>query len=203
MNPAAVAGILLAAGTSSRMGRNKLLFDLHGETLLRSAVRRALGGGLAPLYVVLGHESDRARAELAGLPCTSVVNPDYARGIASSLRAGIAALPSTAQAAMVLLADMPFVTATMIAQMIARYVATRPPLVISDYAGVNAPPMLYDRRLFGELMDPDAETEGAGKRVVTAHRAEAEVLLWPASALADIDVPDDYARLAGVDRELH
>lgn len=191
----AVAGILLAAGTSSRMGagRNKMLFALHGDTVLRGAARRAIDGGLDPLVVVLGHESDRARPELTGLTCTVVVNPEYDLGIASSLRAGIAALPPAVPAAMILLADMPFVTADMIRQMIARYIAIRPPLVISDYDGVNAPPMLYDRRLFDELTD--AQGEGCGKRVVRHHRAEADVLHWPESALADIDVPDDYARL--------
>jgi molybdenum cofactor cytidylyltransferase len=190
----AVAGIVLAAGTSSRMGRNKMLFELNGESLVRGAARRALDGGLSPLVVVLGYESDRARQALGGLACTIVVNPEYDRGITSSLRVGIASLPPSAPAAMVVLADMPFVTADMIRQMIARYDATRPPLVISDYGGVNAPPMLYDRRLFGELTDETAE--GCGKRVVRLHRAEAEVLHWPDSALADIDVPDDFARLA-------
>jgi molybdenum cofactor cytidylyltransferase len=189
----AVAGIVLAAGTSSRMGRNKMLFELDGESLVRGAARRALDGGLSPLVVVLGYESDRARQALRGLPCTIVVNPEYDHGITSSLRVGVASLPASAPAAMVVLADMPFVTADMIRQMIARYDATRPPLVISDYGGVNAPPMLYDRRLFGELTDETAE--GCGKRVVRLHRAEAEVLHWPDSALADIDVPDDYARL--------
>jgi molybdenum cofactor cytidylyltransferase len=193
-DPVAVAGILLAAGTSSRMGRNKMLVELHGESLLRGAAHRALDGGLTPLCVVLGYESDRAREQLAGLSCTIVINPDYDHGITSSLRAGVASLPPTVRATMVLLADMPFVTADMIRQMIARYQMTWPPLVISDYGGVNAPPMLYDRRLFDELTDRDAE--GCGKRVVRAHRAHAAVLLWPESALADIDVPDDYTRLA-------
>src|SRR5260370_13529613 len=87
---AAVAGLVLAAGSSSRMGRNKLLFELAGETLLRRAVRAALGGGLSPVLVVLGHEAERARRELDGLECRSVGNPNYAQGIGSSLHAGAA-----------------------------------------------------------------------------------------------------------------
>jgi molybdenum cofactor cytidylyltransferase len=189
-----IAGILLAAGTSSRMGSNKLLFDLSGESVLRGAARRALAGGLSPLLVVLGHQAERSRQELDGLPCQIVINPDYEQGITSSLRAGLSALPEVG-AAMVMLADMPFVTAEMIAALIARYRKSRAPLVVSDYEGVHAPPILYDHALFGELM---AMTEtGCGKQVVKRHRHEAEVLAWPATALADLDVPEDYARLRG------
>jgi molybdenum cofactor cytidylyltransferase len=189
-----VAGILLAAGTSSRMGSNKLLFELEGESLLRRAARRALAGGLTPLLVVLGHQAERTERELYGLPCRVVVNPDYERGITSSLQSGVAALPAEVQAVVVMLADMPFVTPEMIAGLVARYRASTAPLVISDYEGVNAPPMLYDRALFGELLAMP-EGSGCGRKVVKHHRAEAEVLAWPAAALADLDVPDDYARV--------
>lgn len=207
----AVAGVLLAAGTSSRMGCNKLLFDLGGESVLRGAVRRALAGGLSPLVVVLGHQAERARQELDGLPCQVVVNPEYEQGITSSLKAGVEALaampamPATSAlpaavtavaavtAAVVLLADMPLVTVAMVAALVERYRATGAPLVISDYEGVNAPPMLYDRRLFAELREMTGG--GCGRQVVKRHRSEAQVLSWPAAALADLDVPEDYARL--------
>jgi molybdenum cofactor cytidylyltransferase len=188
-----VAGVLLAAGTSSRMGSNKMLFELNGESVLRGAVRRALAGGLAPLLVVLGHQEDKARRELAGLACQVVVNPEYENGITASLQKGISAVPAEVEAAVVMLADMPFVTPEMIAGLIARYRTTRAPLVISDYEGVTAPPMLYDRALFPEIR---TMTGGScGKQVVKRHRHEAEVLAWPAAALADVDVPDDYARV--------
>jgi molybdenum cofactor cytidylyltransferase len=191
----AVAGILLAAGTSSRMGSNKLLFDLAGESVLRGAARRALAGGLAPLLVVLGHEAERARQELAGLPCAVVINPHYEQGITSSLHAGIAALPPHVAAAMVLLADMPFVSAPMIAAMAARYRAVSAPLVISDFGGVTAPPMIYTRPLFSELLAMTGAS--CGRQIVKRHRHEAEVLAWPAAALADLDVPADLVRLNG------
>ncbi|HEV7515376.1 MAG TPA: nucleotidyltransferase family protein [Thermoanaerobaculia bacterium] len=193
-----IAGILLAAGTSSRMGSNKMLFELDGESVLRGAARRAVAGGLSPLIVVLGHQRERAKQELAGLPCQVAFNPDYEEGITSSLRAGLSVLETAepdVQGAMVMLADMPYVTKEMIAAMIARYRGSRAPLVVSDYEGVHAPPMLYDRALFEELM---AMTEsGCGKQVVKRHRHEAEVLAWPAEALSDLDLPEDYARVKG------
>lgn len=189
----AVAGVLLAAGTSSRMGSNKLLFELGGESVLRGAARRALAAGVSPLLVVLGHEAERAEQELAGLPCQVVINPAYEQGINSSLKTGVSAVPAEAQAAVVMLADMPFVTPEMLAGLIARFRSSEAPLVISDYEGVNAPPMLYDRSLFGELLAMTGE--GCGRQVVKQHRGEAEVLSWPVSALTDLDVPDDYTRV--------
>jgi molybdenum cofactor cytidylyltransferase len=188
-----IAGILLAAGTSSRMGSNKLLFELEGESVLRRAARRALAGGLSPLLVVLGHEADKAFQELDGLPCQWVLNPLYAKGINFSLKSGVMEVPPEAQAAVVMLADMPFVTSEMIAGLVARYRETEAPLVISDYEGINAPPMLYDRSLFRELLAMTGE--GCGREVVKRHRQEAEVVSWPASALTDLDVPEDYARM--------
>jgi CTP:molybdopterin cytidylyltransferase MocA len=109
--------------------------------------------------------------------------------MAASIRTGLAALPPTVSAAMIALADMPLVTADMISAMIARYESTRARLVISEYAGVTAPPTIIDRSLFHE---------GGGQQVVDRHRGEAEVCDWPGSALADLDVPEDYTLLTGL-----
>lgn len=191
-----VAGILLAAGTSSRMGENKLLLELGGEPLLRRSARRAVEAGLAPLVVVLGHEADRARELLKGLPCEPRVNPSYEEGITSSLHAGLEAVPDDASALVVMLADMPHVTPEMVAGLVERYRAGSAPLVISDYDGVNAPPMLYDRSLFAELAA--MEGPGCGRQVVKRHRDEADVCPWPAEALRDVDVPEDYEEARAV-----
>jgi len=175
--------VLLAAGTSSRMGRDKMLLHLDGESIVRRAARRAVAGGLSPVIVVLGVHADHSR-ELDGLSCRVAFCTDGP--MSASIQTGLGAVPSTAPAAMILLADMPLVTAEMISTMIARYESTRAPLVISDYDGVTAPPVIYDRSLFAE---------GGGRQVVDRHRGEAEVLYWPGKALVDLDVPEDYARL--------
>jgi molybdenum cofactor cytidylyltransferase len=180
MPTSAVAGIVLAAGVSSRMGRDKRLLEINGETLVRRAARRAIEGGLSPLIVVL----DRPLEELAGLPCHIVINPDARRGMASSIDAGLRSIPASAPAAMIVLADMPSVTPEMIRTMIARYEATRAPLVVSEYGGVDAPPIIYDRSLFAE---------GCGQHIVRRHRGRAEIVPWPAAALVDLDEPDDYS----------
>lgn len=188
-----IAGILLAAGSSTRMGSNKLLFTLEGEALIHRAARQALEAGVDPLIVVLGHEAERVREALEGVDCLIALNPEHARGVNRSLKAGMAELPPAASAVIVMLADMPHVSTTMLRAMIARYRTGTAPLVISDYGGINAPPMLYDRVLFDEL--GAMEGEGCGRQVVKRHRPEADVMPWPAEALADLDVPADYERV--------
>jgi molybdenum cofactor cytidylyltransferase len=189
-----VAGVVLAAGSSSRMGQDKLLLRLDGESVLRRAVRRALAAGLDPVIVVLGHGANpRVRDELAGLAVHPVVNPDPSRGIQTSRQVGIAAVPREACAAVLLLADMPFVTEEMIAALVRRYRESTAPLVISEYGEVQAPPTLYGRSLFSELLAAEGD-EGA-KRVIQRHAGEAVVVAWPAAALADLDRPEDYERL--------
>lgn len=195
--PPRIAGVLLAAGSSSRMGGpNKLLLALEGESLVRRAAKRALAAGLDPVIVVLGHDADRVRNELAGLAVIPVVNPHPERGVNGSLRTGIAAVPEDAAAAIVLLADMPFVTAQMIRAVAARFRESRAPLVISDYGGFQAPPTLYGRSLFAEALALD-DGEGGGKAVVARNLARAEAVSWPRERLRDLDRPEDWDGLRG------
>ena len=210
-----VAGIVLAAGSSTRMGRNKLLLELGGETVVQRAARTAIDAGLDPVVVVTGHAHEAVAAQLHVFALTTVVNTNHGAGQHTSVAAGIAALGGhsgasdddgpaaedsdaaedcvAAQdcvAAIVMLADMPLVTTAMVREVASRYRETGAPLVVSRYGGdVTAPPMLYDRSLFGELMDMDAR---CGRQVVRRHRHEAIEVEWPAEALRDLDRPADY-----------
>lgn len=211
-----IAAVVLAAGSSRRMGRNKLLLDLGGESVVRRAARTALEAGTSPVVVVTGHESEAVEAEVRGIGCRTVYNAAHPAGQHTSVGAGIAALeegrggaggaggdggdgapeggrhgPGRCAAAMVVLADMPFVTARMLRALMARYRETGAPLVISRYGDTIAPPMLYDRRLFGELAGMDRR---CGRGVVRRHREEAVEVEWPTSALRDLDRPEDHAR---------
>jgi molybdenum cofactor cytidylyltransferase len=123
------------------------------------------------------------------MPCTTVVNQEFARGMNTSVRAGIAAVPSDAAGAVLMLADMPLVDVAMLRALVDRYGASSAPLVVSTYGDVIAPPILYGRTLFAELRALD--DSAGGKRVVEEHRHEAVPLAWPVSALTDLDVPDD------------
>jgi molybdenum cofactor cytidylyltransferase len=187
-----IAGILLAAGSATRMGQNKLLLDLGGEPLVRRVARRAVEAGLDPVLVVLGHEADRVREALAGVPCRFVPSPEWSQGQSASLSAGVAAVPPEAAAAVVLLGDMPFVDAGSIREVVARWRESGAPLVSSRYGDVPAPPTLYARPLLAELQG--GEGEGRGREVVRRNRALAAWVDRPAEALADVDVPEDLER---------
>ena len=191
------AAVILAAGASRRMGEsvNKLLLDIDGEPMVRRTARRALEAGLSPVVVVLGHEAERVRAALDGLGCSFAENPDFTGPTSGSLHAGLRALPSTVDAAIVLLGDMVHVTTAMLRALLDAADGTSAPLVVSRYGEefVPAPPLLFRRALWPELLAWHGE--GCGKAVVMAHRDEAATLDWPAAALRDVDTPADYEEL--------
>ena len=185
-----VAGIVLAAGSSTRMGRNKLLLQVAGESLVRRAVRVANEAGLDPVVVVTGHARETVEREIADMDCVPVFNADHSAGIQTSAASGVAGVAGTCDAAVVMLADMPFVTASMLRTLVARYREEGPPLVVSRYGGeVNAPPMLYDQVLFHEVA---RMRKGCGREVVRRHHARALQVDWPAARLRDLDRPGDY-----------
>ncbi len=184
-----VAGIVLAAGSSTRMGRNKLLLDVDGETLVRRAVRLAGEAGLDPVILVTGRFREAVEREVADLDCAPTFNPDHETGIQTSVACGVAAVPADCDAAVVMLPDMPFVTARMVRTLVERRAETGAPLVVSRYGEVNAPPILYDRGLFAEISRMRA---GCGREVVRRHHERAVHVEWPVDRLRDLDRPDDY-----------
>jgi molybdenum cofactor cytidylyltransferase len=186
-----VAGVILAAGASRRMGQNKMLLELEGEALVRRAAKRALAAGLSPVVVVIGHEAARLRAELKDLPLELAVNPDYTGPTSDSLHRGLTTLGSDVDAVVVMLGDMVRVTVETVAMLVAAARGTTAPLVVSRYGDVTAPPLLFRRALFGELLAWTGE--GCGKAVVRAHKDEAMYVDRPEALLTDVDTPEDFA----------
>jgi len=187
-----LAGVVLAAGTSSRFGANKLLLRLDSEPLVRRAARQAAEAGLGPVIVVLGHEADVVAGALGGLAVETIVNPAYRAGMYGSMQTGIKRVPGDCAGAVVLLGDMPLVKAAMIEALVERFRRGTEPLVLSLYGEVPAPPTLYARSLFPALARAGM---GGGREVVLAHRGEAAEIRWPETLLADVDRPEDAARL--------
>lgn len=194
IDPQRFAAIILAAGASRRMGTNKMLLELDGETLVRRAARRARSAGLSPIIVVVGYEPERVEAALDGFTCEFAINPDFTGPTSASLHKGLEQVPADAAGAVVILGDMVHVTAEMLRAVVDAARTSTAPLVVSHYGDVTAPPILYRRSLFDELRAWHGE--GCGKAVVQAHITEAHVCDWPVSALTDADTPEDFAAIA-------
>lgn len=175
------------------MGRNKQLLPVEGQPMLRRAARRALEAGLEPVVIVVGHEAENVRAACAGLDVDFVTSPDPTGPTSASLHEGLRALGPGVGAAVVMLSDMVHVTAEMLAAVVRSWREGGAPLEVSRYGEVFAPPLLFPRALWPELLAWHGE--GCGKAVVKAHAHEARMHDWPEALLADVDTPEDYARL--------
>ena len=186
-----VAGLVLAAGRSTRMGGpNKLLEEIGGRPLVRIATEQVIASRAKPVIVVTGHQRERVERALAGLPVSFVHNPDFANGLSTSLKAGIAAVPSDADGAIVCLGDMPQVNAVLIDRLIAAFDPAHGALVaIPTIAGKRGNPVLWSRRFFPGLMAVEGDV---GARHLIGGYAEAvvEVPVEDAAALTDVDTPE-------------
>jgi molybdenum cofactor cytidylyltransferase len=189
-----VAALVLAAGRSTRAGTNKLLADIGGETLIRLTLRALAGSRARPLLLVVGHEHERLVEAVAGLDVAIVQNPRYAEGLATSLAAGLAALPPDASAALICLADMPLVGASLVDALIARFEAMpEAAAVVPAHAGQWGNPVLIARKLFPELA---ALRGDAGARRLLQGRTDVAILdTQDASILFDADTPAALAEL--------
>ena len=185
--------VILAAGASSRMGCNKMLLDVHGVPMVRRAVQVAIDAGVSLVVVVVGNDEVQVREALSGLVCLFAANPDFTGPTSTSLHAGLRALDDSVDATIVLLADMVRVTPAMVRALIASVEESGAPLAVSRYGDVLAPPLLFRRSLWPELLAWHGE--GCGKAVVKAHEHQAIMHDWPVDALRDVDTPQDYRDL--------
>lgn len=191
------AAVVLAAGRGTRMPEaHKLSVPVEGEPLVRRAVKAALASSARPVIVVTGHEADKVRAALAGLDIVFVHNPDYAEGLSTSLRAGIAALPGDVEAAVVMLGDMPMVDGELV-ERLARAIDVEAGQLIAVpvVEGRLGNPVAWARRMFPALM---ALSGDIGARHLIAQYADAvvEVATQGDGAFLDIDTRDELAALA-------
>jgi molybdenum cofactor cytidylyltransferase len=185
-----IVAIILAAGRSTRMGGpNKLLAELDGKKLVRIATEQALASKASDVVVVTGHQAELVEQALAGLKVRFVRNPDFAGGLASSVKAGIAAVPPNADGAVVCLGDMPLIDANLIDRLIESFAPDRGNLIVVPVAdGRRGNPVLWSRRFFNELMTLEGDI--GARHLVTKHgEAVAEVAVQGDSAFLDIDTP--------------
>ena len=201
-----IAGIILAAGESSRMGRDKALLPLGRETFLEHLIE-VLRGEVQPLVVVLGHHAEQIESRLASFPEIQMVrNPDYQQGQLSSLQAALRALKNQSVAgALVCLVDHPAITKEVVRALLERFrqrAARRPEaseprvtrIIIPTCHGRRGHPVLFASGLFQELLDAPVE-EGA-RFVVRRHAAEVDLVeTGEEGILLDVDLPADYEAL--------
>jgi molybdenum cofactor cytidylyltransferase len=189
--PRKVAAILLAAGRGTRMGGpNKLLEEIRGKAIVRKAAEAAAASKANPVIVVTGHEAERVAASLKGLEALRIHNPDYAAGLSTSLKAGIQSLPQDADAAVVVLGDMPDVSAALIDKLVAALDPARGALIaVPTREGRRGNPVVWSRRFFEELAHIDGDT-GARHLIAQHNEAVVEVPVEDEAAFHDIDTPE-------------
>jgi molybdenum cofactor cytidylyltransferase len=168
--------------------------EIDGEPLVRRAARTALASVCDSVVVVLGANADSIAAALAGLPVETVENPDWERGMGTSIKAGVeAAETREADGLILMLADQPLVTPAVLNNLVLTNRATGLPIVASQYAGTVGVPVYFARDFFANLkaLKP---TEGC-KGLILSHQDQAFRLDCP-EAEADIDTPEDFARVS-------
>jgi molybdenum cofactor cytidylyltransferase len=187
---APVAGIVLAAGVSTRFGDTKQILPWQDTNLAAHSVRTALAAELDPVIVVLGHAAEKVEKALTGMPVRVVFNPEFQAGQSSSIRRGLEALPPRTGAALFILADQPLVTASAMTKIIEAHRRTFAPACVPVFGGARGNPVLFDKTLFGELRDLRGDTGGR----VLIEKYQDTIVSVPAGReiLLDIDTPEDY-----------
>lgn len=184
-----ISGVILAAGTSSRLGRPKQLLELGGKPALQHIIDRAAAAGLDEIVVVLGHEAARIRSAVHLPPFGHVVaNPSFASGQASSLRTGLAAVDARAEAAVVLLGDQPTLNTNVIGTVLEAWRGEGTPVARAVYRGTPGHPVVMARAAFAAFDEAEGDD---GSRAVLADLGVAEIAI-DTPAPSDIDTWEQY-----------
>ncbi|MFH1156397.1 MAG: nucleotidyltransferase family protein [Pseudomonadota bacterium] len=191
-----VAGVILAAGRSSRMGRCKQLLPFGKFTILDTVIDNARHSELGEIILVLGHASDLIleTSDFSGI--RTVINIHHEKGQASSLVAGLEAVSGACMGVMFLLGDQPLVTTGIINRLIQAFETGTAPLIIPFCNGRRGNPVIFHRSLFHRL---GSLTGDAGARVLFGELASrtTRVDIPDPSILVDVDTPEDYEKLMG------
>ena len=191
-----IAVIVLAAGRSTRMGpRNKLMEDVGGEPMLRRVVKAALASRACPVLVVTGHQQAEVAAALDGLDVRFTHNPRFAEGLASSLIAGLDALPGGLDGAVVALGDMPGVAPAHFDKLISAFAPEEGRAIcVATHAGKRGNPVLLAASLFPELRA--LRGDSGARQILGAHQEMlAEVEMGSDAVLVDVDTPEALERV--------
>ena len=195
--PPRIAALVLAAGTSSRMGAdNKLLCQVDCLPMLLHTVNAATASRCVQTLVVSGHDAAAVEALLAPCPVSLVRNSDYAAGMSTSLRCGLRALRHDIDGVVILLADMPRILAVHIDRLIAAFDPARPAIVAPQRDGRRGNPVLWPRRHFVEMLALSGDQGGRG--LLERYRDEVvRVAIDDDAIFTDVDTPQALAQILG------
>ncbi|MEK6751670.1 MAG: selenium cofactor biosynthesis protein YqeC [Chloroflexota bacterium] len=192
------AGIILAAGESTRYGSLKQLLDWKGKPFVRQVAETALRSGLWPVMVVTGFRSADVESCLKDLPVNIVYNPNYQQGQSASIRAGVRALPQNAGGAVFLLADQPQIPAEVIRALTNTHARELHPIVaplVLEERRAN--PVLFDRVAFPDLLQLTGDI--GGRAIFSKYKVE--YMPWHDDILLlDVDKPEDYQKLIEIEK---
>lgn len=189
------AALVLAAGSAARFGDQKLVAPFRGEPLVRRVVENVLDSGADPVLVVLGHEADAVEKTLAGLPVATVRNPEHREGMASSIRAGIRALPEGCDGVVVVLGDQPEVDAGLIDRVLEADARGSAAVVAPVYPEGQGNPVLFRSAVFTELLE--LRGDRGARSVVERDPARVRWVELDRPMPRDVDTGADLRRLAG------
>jgi molybdenum cofactor cytidylyltransferase len=187
--------VLLAAGSSSRLGRPKQLLQYNGKSLLSNAVDVAAAASVQPLVVVIGANSDQVISEVDTKNAFVVTNKNWAQGMASSIVCGLSVLlqkQPDADGAIFMMCDQPFVNTDLLKNLITTWQQTGKPIVASSYETGVGTPALFDKVFFAELLQLKGDT--GARKIIRQHTNEVATVLF-AEGNIDIDTEEDYGNL--------
>jgi molybdenum cofactor cytidylyltransferase len=188
-SPVKIAGIILAAGMGTRMGRTKQLLPFEGRTVLEHVIQNGLAADLDPLILVLGHGANKILDTILVSRTQVVINSRHKNGMSTSIKAGLTAIGSSCEGAMFLLGDQPLVGPSILKKLI--HAATGNTIVIPTFQGDRGNPVIFGRRFFPEL---NTLTGDIGGRVLFKDHPEriSEVPVETNAVCFDLDTPEDY-----------
>lgn len=188
-----IAGVVLAAGRSRRMGQAKLLMKVGGRAIIRYVVESVLAGGVDSVWVVTGPDVEPIEAALAGIEVQIAVNPAPEEGQAGSVRTGIAALPPSVDAVLIALGDQPLLAPSIIPALLAAR-RTSPKLIVAPrYRDGQGNPVVFKREIFPELLRLTGD-QGA-RPIIQKEPTRVEWVELDLPMPPDVDTPDDYERI--------
>ncbi len=195
-----IDAIIIAAGSSSRIGAFKPLLDFGEGNIIDTIIQKLRASGTGSIVVVSGCNYQLLEAKLKDYPVSLVVNRDYRRGMLSSIQSGLGAVSGTASGVLICLVDQPFVKLDTLREIIAAFADGRAGIILPSYRGKHGHPVIISTKYFAEVFELD---DNIGLRqLIGRHRDDIhEVAVSSDDVLRDIDTWEDYQRELAMSKE--